>query len=122
MGASVDLFPGYVGGGDAYIRIVGIIGHIITLLHYIGAALDPVGQITFRTFLSIGTVHACSVEIYVGFHFQETLFILFICTDCHGLYLPFLFIYFFYLFSFLDEMASNLASIALGVAVWALRS
>ena len=67
----------------AHVRVLRIVGGVIALLHNIGAALDPVRQIAFRTGLAVGTVHALAVQIYIGLHFEHTLFVLFVCTDSH---------------------------------------
>jgi len=84
---AIDRFSCDVRSGYTHICIIRVIGHIITLLHHIGAALNPVCQISLSPFLSVGAVHAFAVHIYIGFHFQKTFFILFVCTDCHN-FLP----------------------------------
>ena len=69
MGAAVDGFPGNMGRGHTDICIIRVIGSVVALLHYIGPAFHPVSQVPFRAFLAVGTVHAFSIHVYVGFHF-----------------------------------------------------
>ena len=63
----------------ADIRVLGVVGGVVTLLHNIGAADDPGRQIA----VSVGTVNLLAVEIDVGLHLQQTSLVLFISTDSH---------------------------------------
>ena len=86
--ALVDVGAAVVNGAvgildHAHISILGIVGGVVALLHDIGAAHDPVGQVTLCALLAVGTVDLLAVQVDVGLHFQEPLFVLFISSDCH---------------------------------------
>ena len=66
-----------------HVPILGIIGGVVALLHDVGAAHDPVGQVALGALLAVAAVDLLAVEIDVGLHGQKTLFILFISSDCH---------------------------------------
>ena len=63
--------------------VLGIVGGVVALLHHIGTADNPVGQITLGTFLAVRTVNLLTVQVNVGLHLQETSFVLFISSNCH---------------------------------------
>ena len=61
MGTAVNLFSGNMGSGHTYILISGVIGNVIALFHYIGPAFDPVSQVPFSAFFSVGAVNTSAV-------------------------------------------------------------
>ena len=67
----------------ADICIIGIIGSVVALLHNVGAADDPVSQITLSAGLAVGTVDLLAVQIDVGLHVEKPLFVLFVSANCH---------------------------------------
>ena len=81
VGAAVDdltLHAGDLGLGQADVGVGRIVGSVVALLHDIGAALDPVGQVTLRALLAVGAVDLLPVQIDVGLHLQQALFVLLI--------------------------------------------
>ena len=75
MGGTVDGVAGQVAGDGAHVGVAGVVGRVIALLHDIGAAHDPVGQVALRALLAVGTVQLLAVQVDVGLHLQQTLFV-----------------------------------------------
>jgi hypothetical protein len=63
----------------ADIPILGVVGGVIALLHNVGAADDPVSEIT----VTIGTVNLLAVQVDIGLHGKKPSFVLLISSDCH---------------------------------------
>ena len=100
MGGAVDVVAGDMALSHADVLITGIVGGLIALAHNIGAADDPVSQIAALALDAVGAVDLLTVQIHVGLHIQQTLFIGligantpagFVSTfDSHWYYHPFL--------------------------------
>ena len=93
VGATVDdltLHAGDLGLGQADVGVGRIVGSVVALLHDIGAALDPVGQVTLRALLAVGAVDLLPVQIDVGLHLQQALFVLLIGANTIGRHVTFL--------------------------------
>ena len=90
VGAAVDdraLHAGNVGLRKADIRIAGVIRRVIALLHDVGAALNPVGEVTSLTLDTVGAVNFLAVQVHVRLHSEQTRLVLFVGSDviCHCL-------------------------------------
>ena len=93
VGAAVNdlaLHAGDLRGGQAHICVTGVIGGVVALLHDVGAAGDPVGQIALSALLAVGTIDLLAVQIDVGLHLQQTSNVLFVCANTIGRHNTFL--------------------------------
>ena len=63
--------------------VIGVVGGVVALLHDIGAADNPVGQVTALALDAVGTVNFLAVQIDIGLHRKKTSLVLFISSNCH---------------------------------------
>ena len=78
MGGTVDGVAGQVARDGAHVGVTGVVGGVIALLHDISAAHDPIGQVALRALLTVGTVQLLAMQVNVGLHLQQALFVLLI--------------------------------------------
>ena len=90
MGGTVDGVAGQVARDGAHVGVTGVVGGVIALLHDISAAHDPIGQVALRALLTVGTVQLLAMQVNVGLHLQQALFVLLVGANTIGRHVTFL--------------------------------